>query len=319
VFVQLNYDGEKALVIWKAHHSLCDGISGMGLTLQCDDTFDPDKLMKTGKINFWWRMLFRLMAPLLVPALFIDAFATKVLRNPMPDGVRKLTGVKKCAISDHFETAEIKATSKALKVTINDLMTSSLSVAVSRYFKEKDPASNHTRLNVALPANIRWSRYERFEDVKLENKFAPYPLTIPLSENIEEALPAVSKVTATLRSGFAKVYASYIINFISGLILPRFVCKKMVDIVTLPPTLAFSNVPGPLKRISYKGNETLSSYMAIVIAGRCGLAIGILSYCEKLSFSVVSDTAVMRDPCRLKELLEEAIKEYIELGKTKAD
>ena len=244
------------------------------------------------------------MAPLMMPALFIDAFATKVLRNPMHDGKRNLTGVKKCAISDLFSFAEIKATSKTLKVTINDLMTSSLSVAVSRYFKEKDPASNNKLLNVALPANIRWGPYEKFDDVKLENKFAPYPLTIPLSENIGEALPAVSKITATLRSGFAKVYASYIINLISGNILPRFICKQMVDIVTLPPTLAFSNVPGPLKRISYKGNETLSSYMAIVIAGRCGLAVGVLSYCEKLTFSVVSDTAVMKDPRRFKDLLE---------------
>lgn len=120
-----------------------------------------------------------------MPLLFIDAFATKILINPMHDGVRNLTGVKKCAISDHFKTEDIKDASKALKVTINDLMTSSLSVAVSRYFKEKDPASNHTKLNIALPANIRWSRYERFDDVKLENKFAPYPLTIPLSESID--------------------------------------------------------------------------------------------------------------------------------------
>lgn len=51
VFVQQNYDGEKALVIFKNHHSLCDGISGMGLTLQCDDTFDPSKVLKAGRIN----------------------------------------------------------------------------------------------------------------------------------------------------------------------------------------------------------------------------------------------------------------------------
>ena len=44
----------------------------------------------------------------------------------------------------------------------------------------KSPVQESTKLNIALPANIRWSRYERNEDVKLENKFAPYPLTIPL-------------------------------------------------------------------------------------------------------------------------------------------
>lgn len=93
----------------------------------------------------------------------------------------------------------------------------------------------------------------------------------------------------------------------------------MVDMVTLTPTLAFSNLPGPLKRISYKGNETIQSYCALVVAGRCGLSVGIVSYCEKFSFTVVADTAVTDKPERLKELLEEALQEYIELGKRKAE
>lgn len=56
-----------------------------------------------------------------------------------------------------------------------------------------------------------------------------------------------------------------------------------------------------------------------MVAGRCGLSVGIMSYCEKFSFSVVADTAVMESPERLKELLEVALKEYIELSKRKAD
>lgn len=157
----------------------------MGFTMQCDDKFDPNKMITTGRIRFYQRMLFRLIAPLMMPVLFMEAFCTRVLKNPLHDGKRNLTGVKKCALSEQLTFADIKTASKSLKVTINDLMTSSLSVAVSRYFREKEPGSNHTRLNLALPANIRWSRYETFDDVKLENKFAPFPLTIPLSENAE--------------------------------------------------------------------------------------------------------------------------------------
>ena len=70
-------------------------------------------------------------------------------------------------------------------------------------------------------------------------------MTIPLIDDSKEAILKVSKVTSTLRTGFAKVYASYILSIIFGFLLPRFICKMMVDIGTLPPTVAFSNIPGP--------------------------------------------------------------------------
>lgn len=125
----------------------------------------------------------------------------------------------------------------------------------------------------------------------------------------------MTKVTSTLRSGFAKVYASYLINMISGAILPKAVCKIMVETFTLPPTLAFSNVPGPLQKISYKGSETLFSSCGLICGGRCGIAVGVLSYAGEISFSIVSDTGVLEDSHRLTSHMEKAIKEYIELGK----
>jgi|688.fasta_scaffold486860_1 hypothetical protein len=179
----------------------------------------------------------------------------------------------------------------------------------------ESPVKETTKLNIAMPANIRWSRYERNEDVKLENKFAPYPLTIPLLSDPHLALKEVSKKTSKLRSGFNKVYAAYMSGFLCGLLLPKFICKMIVNQGTIAPTVAFSNVPGPLHKLSYKGTVTKSSYCGFNCAGRCGLSVNILSYCEHVSFSIVSDTAVLKDPTRLKELMTDAINEYIELSK----
>ena len=171
---------------------------------------------------------------------------------------------------------------------------------------------------MALPANIRWSRYERYEDVKLENKFAPYPLTIPLLRDPHEALVHVSKKTATLRTGFTKVYASYMCGFICGALLPRFICKLIVNQGTLPPTIAFSNLPGPLKTIFHKGTETLACYCGFICAGRCGLTVNLISYCQTVSFTIVSDTNVLKDPTKLKQNFTDAINQYIELAKADA-
>jgi hypothetical protein len=46
-----------------------------------------------------------------------------------------------------------------------------------------DKKTDH--INIAIPANIRYSHYESWEKVKLENKFAPVPLTIPLDSDIK--------------------------------------------------------------------------------------------------------------------------------------
>jgi hypothetical protein len=106
----------------------------MGMTLQCDDKFCPDKLIKFERANLLKRWLMRLTAVLMLPLLAYDTLTTRMQRNPLHDGTRRLAGIKKMAISSVFDFTEIKATSRKLKVTINDMMTASLSVAVKRYF-----------------------------------------------------------------------------------------------------------------------------------------------------------------------------------------
>lgn len=130
------------MVLFKNHHSLMDGVSSMGLTLQCDDEYCPDKLIKFSKVPLFKRMLVRLMAPLMIPVLMYDMMTTRTILNPLHDGIRQLTGIKKCSLSELYDFTTIKDTAHALGVTINDLMVSSLSVGVQRYFKEKDPKSN---------------------------------------------------------------------------------------------------------------------------------------------------------------------------------
>lgn len=48
----------------------------MALTLQCDDKFDPDKLIKMPSIPFFRRMMVRLMAPIYLPRLIFDSITT---------------------------------------------------------------------------------------------------------------------------------------------------------------------------------------------------------------------------------------------------
>lgn len=76
----------------------------------------------------------------------------------------------------------MKALSKKLGVTINDIVTSALTCSMNTIFKEKGDKSKDFKL--VIPANIRFSFYPSPEKVKLENKFAAIPLTVPLTQDM---------------------------------------------------------------------------------------------------------------------------------------
>jgi NRPS condensation-like uncharacterized protein len=117
----------------------------------------------------------------------------------------------------------LKLLSKKINVTINDIVTSALSTSMNVLFKEnKDQAQE---FSVVMPANIRFKFYATPKDIKLENKFAAIPLSVPLVSTMEEAYPKIQKVTKFLKNSISQVYAMYAITFWSNALLPRYFPK----------------------------------------------------------------------------------------------
>ena len=114
--------------------------------------------------------------------------------NPLNDGVRKLSGKKLSATSSDIKFADVKNASKQLKVTINDMVTACTGTAIKKYF-EKKGCMDVDKLNIAIPANIRFEHYPSWEKVQFENKFAPFPMTVPLVSDIKNSIVEVNKVT----------------------------------------------------------------------------------------------------------------------------
>lgn len=63
-------------------------------------------------IPVWKRMIVRLMAPIMIPVIMFEGLTTKILINPLHDGTRNLTGIKKCVLSNLFAFQEIKTASR---------------------------------------------------------------------------------------------------------------------------------------------------------------------------------------------------------------
>jgi len=140
----------------------------------------------------------------------------------------------------------IKKTSRSLGITINELMISALSMAMARLFKERGDEKS-SRMRIAVPANIRWKYYDNYDDVKLENKFAPMPLKIDLASDSKSALERAKRVSREMKKSFSKIYAVYLIGLVTSYFTPLFLLKITGDKITKPFTLAFSNTPGVLR------------------------------------------------------------------------
>ena len=86
--------------------------------------------------------------------------------------------------------ARMKATSKKLGVTINDLVMCATSCAFKKYFQMKGDKLGQGEgksIQVLMPANMRFGFYPTKEDVKIENKFAALPLKLPLVSTMSES------------------------------------------------------------------------------------------------------------------------------------
>lgn len=67
-------------------------------------------------------------------------------------------------MSKEFNFTTIKAASRSLNVTINELMVSALSVATARLFKDRGE-EKVKRMRIAVPCNIRWKYYKTYDEV----------------------------------------------------------------------------------------------------------------------------------------------------------
>lgn len=128
---------ERAIIIWKSHHSLCDGVSLGSLTLSLTSEYDLSFFIKIKEPTFMQKMMIRVMAPFYLPVLLWRSITMATDKNFLTAKKnKKLSGVLNCCASDNMVFSDVKMLSKQLGCTINDLMTTVLSTAMGKFFKE---------------------------------------------------------------------------------------------------------------------------------------------------------------------------------------
>jgi hypothetical protein len=217
---------------------------------------------------------------------------------------------------------KLKATGKSKGVTINDVVLAAFTTSLNDIMSEnemKKPKDQRKelpeKLNIVMPANIRFGFYPSREKVKYENKFTAVPLQIPLTKSMSTAYDKVKSVTKEMKSSFGLIYGIYWVARWIGKLNPRFFNHLFIDQHSKKFTAGFSNTPGPLKPFRYEDKSTgevmkvMTSNAYVMLAGNFGFTLSALSNNDKLSLAIVSDENCL--PYALNKRMVHSIYGYI--------
>jgi diacylglycerol O-acyltransferase / wax synthase len=333
-------EGGRSALIIRVHHSLVDGVSGVALVnVMFDATREPRRVepqpfapqplpdtrtvLVDGLSSVWADAAARLVGSQVAVLRLAQAFTGETSRATlrgalamMPELLRpaqKLPFNGPCSgVRGHcwttFPFAEARAIRSSLGGTINDVMLTAVTGAISRYvIAHREPvAGRFARL--LTPVNLRTGDPEG-----AGNEISFLPLSVPL--DIED--PAARLRAITMRSAAMKSARVADVIQLIGMGLgwtPPALQQSLAGLPFLPqPLLLFNmvctNVPGPMIPLYANGHELLTYYPHVPCGSDIGISVAISSYNRSLYCGVTYDAQAAPDGELFRDFLMEAYDE----------
>ena len=227
--------------------------------------------------------------------------------NPLPFN-RACSGDRKL-VWNTFNFAEARAIRGALGGTVNDVVLTTLSGAVSRYAQSHNLSVAGRNLRVMVPVSMR----QEDQRTALGNVVSMLPVEIPLDiQDAVERFKYVNAKTAAMKGG--KIAEGLNLGLALMGILPAPVQALMGALapsnLPLPVyNIVSTNVPGPQVPLYAMGHRMTAYYPYVPVGYAVGCGCAIMSYDQHLYFGLTADTNAMPDVEKLRECLYESFYE----------
>lgn len=334
-------DGRSAMLA-KVHHSMVDGVSGVGLMGIMMDTSrdmqrpaekpkfappalpDPAQLFFNALAHNFQQSLERLLTvqqdylhllknmssmqssqAIAEVAPLLAELALPADRLPFN---RPCSGERRITWSE-FAFADTRAIRSALGGTVNDVALTILTGAVSRYVKMCGQQVARRSCRFMVPVNVR--REDQRGD--LGNQVSALLVNVPLDvEDPAARLKLVNKRTETLKNARLADMLRLLTN--AGGLAPAPVQALIMALpfVALPAPLfnmVSTNVPGPQIPLYACGQQMLHYFPHVPVGNDLGMGCAIQSYNQKITFGITSDYAAAPDAHHMREFLFESFDE----------
>jgi len=232
--------------------------------------------------------------------LAADVAALALMPDDSPTRLKGQPGrAKRVAWCQPIPLDEVKAISKALNCSINDVLLSCVAGAIGRYLRAHGDDTQGQEIRAMVPINLR-----PMQDAwKLGNRFGLVPLVLPIGmDNPIERVFAVRARMNALKGSLQPLLTFGLLSTAGLLIKPA--QDAMLALFGRKTTAVMTNVPGPATKLKFCGATLEQTMFWVPQTGTVGLGVSILSYGGGVQFGVITDTTLCPDPQRIIDEFE---------------
>lgn len=252
-----------------------------------------------------WRRYFEMLvspARAFDYARIVTSFTQEIAKlalmpNDTPTRFKGRPGTAKCvAWSEPMPLPEVKAVSKVLSCSINDLLLSSAAGALCRYLAEHGELAPDTEIRALVPVNLR----PPGDIGELGNRFGLVALEHSLGiENPLARLYVTRQRMETLKDSYQAALTFSILGVVGT--VPKFLQQKVLDLLANKATAVMTNVPGPQQARYLAGSRIAQQMFWVPQSGDIGMGLSILSYDGKVQLGLITDQGMVPDPEKIVE------------------
>ncbi|CAH1449212.1 unnamed protein product [Lactuca virosa] len=316
--------------IFRAHHSLGDGLSFMSMLLSLSRKASDPEALPTLPVNMKAHhhtttatnvISFCMVLWNTFVALMLFVFTTMFLKDTETP-MKASTGVedrRRRIVTRSVSLADIKLVKNAMNATVNDVIVGVIQAGFNRYLKRRyeeinSPVPENILLRAMISYNLRASvNVDASAKNTNENETWGYKvgyILLPFNvknrsdplDYVREAKSTMERRKASLEPFATRFFAKSLVNKLFGMKI----AGKLNRNVYYNTTFCFSNMPGPKEEICVLGHEV--TYLAPSLYGiPSGLMIHVISYVDKVTFVLSADEKTIPDPRRLCDDLQQSL------------
>jgi diacylglycerol O-acyltransferase len=330
--------GGRSALISRVHHCLVDGVSGVGLmNIMLDPALHPRKRktrhapplpgaaasLADALVASFFEMVERVVsaqwAALDVAQALVSERATGALEQLARLVPELLTPLERLPFNQPCSSgrkvawteigmAEMKAIRAACGGTVNDVVLTVVTLAVSRYAQLHGFPLKGRRLRLMVPVNVRREGI----DNGLGNRVSALPVSAPLDvRDPVKLLEAIRRRTEALKEARVADLIHLIGEWMGMTPVPlQAAVAPLSSLLPGPPFhMVCTNVPGPQVPLYALGRKMLAYYPYVPIANQMGVGCAIQSYNQVLYVGLTADAAAAPDVGRLRQFMDSAFRE----------
>ena len=265
--------------------TLAWGAASAGVKTSWAFAHDPRRTLEHGLRRVWASTKWALhgVSDAAAMVLMPDDSATRLKGQP--------SGIKRVAWCKPLPLAKVKALSKAMDCSVNDVLLGCAAGSIAHYLKSCGDDPHGLEIRAMVPVNLR----PVDQAYRLGNQFGLAPLLLPIGIRSPVArVREVHRRMSELKGSMQPLMAFGLLAVAGSLTQP--VQYALLALFSRKTTAVMTNVIGPKEKMRFLGATVEQSLFWVPQSGSVGLGVSILSYGGGVQFGVIADVALCPDP-----------------------